>query len=137
MVETYGMTHVALAVADPHRSAAFYASVFGCRVIYDTADFVQVQTPGSRDVLVFERNAAAAGERGGIAHFGFRLRTGDDIETAAAEVLAAGGSIESKGEFCPGEPYLFFRDLDGYQVEIWFELPTPVDPPARRAARRG
>ncbi len=33
-----------------------------------------------------------------------------------------------QGEFCPGEPYVFFRDLDGYEVEIWHEIPTPVDP---------
>lgn len=26
------------------------------------------------------------------------------------------------------EPYLFFEDPDGYEVEIWHELPTPVDP---------
>jgi hypothetical protein len=29
-----------------------------------------------------------------------------------------------------GEPYLFCTDPDGYEVEIWYELPTPVDPPA-------
>ena len=29
----------------------------------------------------------------------------------------------------PGEPYVFFTDPDGYEVEIWYELPTPVDPP--------
>jgi hypothetical protein len=23
---------------------------------------------------------------------------------------------------------VFFRDLDGYEVEIWHELPTPADP---------
>jgi len=28
----------------------------------------------------------------------------------------------------PGEPYLFATDPDGYEIEIWFELPTPVDP---------
>jgi hypothetical protein len=43
-------------------------------------------------------------------------------------VKAAGGEVLSQGEFCPGEPYLFFRDLDGYEVEVWYELPTPVDP---------
>jgi hypothetical protein len=32
------------------------------------------------------------------------------------------------GEFCPREPYLFFKDLNDYEVEIAFELPTPVDP---------
>jgi hypothetical protein len=43
-------------------------------------------------------------------------------------VIDAGGSIEDQGEFCPGEPYLFARDRDGYLVEIWYEIPTPVDP---------
>ena len=43
-----------------------------------------------------------------------------------ATVRAAGGTISSQGEFCPGEP--FFTDLDGYEVEIWYELPTPLDP---------
>jgi hypothetical protein len=28
----------------------------------------------------------------------------------------------------PGEPYLFAIDPDGYEIEIWFEKPTPVDP---------
>jgi hypothetical protein len=28
----------------------------------------------------------------------------------------------------PGEPYVFFNDPDGYEVEIWYELRTPVDP---------
>jgi len=27
---------------------------------------------------------------------------------------------------------LFFRDLDGYEVEIAFELPTPVDPKPKK-----
>lgn len=131
MIKTYGLTHVAMAVADPPRSAVFYAAVFGCKVVYKAPDFVQVQTPGSRDVLVFERNASAAGTLSGIAHFGFRLQRPEDIESAAAAVEAAGGRITSKGDFCPGEPFLFFRDLDGYEVEIWFELPTPFDPPNR------
>ena len=36
--------------------------------------------------------------------------------------------FRDKGEFRRGEPYLFFKDLDGYEVEIAFELPTPVYP---------
>jgi hypothetical protein len=43
-------------------------------------------------------------------------------------VERAGGTILRRGEFCPGEPYVFFHDLDGYEVEIWYEIPTPVDP---------
>ncbi|MFB3906465.1 MAG: VOC family protein [Acidobacteriota bacterium] len=126
-VKTYGLTHCALAVRDPHRSASFYAAVFGAVVVFDQPDFVPVQTPGCRDVLVFERDEAHAGRKGGVLHVGFRLLHPGDIEIAAQAVTAAGGQITSRGEFCPGEPYLFFRDPDGYEVEIWYELPTPVD----------
>jgi len=127
-VKSHGLTHFALAVRDPHRSAAFYSAVFGSVVVYDQPDFVQLQTPGTRDVLVFERDPDMAGKPGGIRHFGFRLLRPEDIEIAAEAVTEAGGSIRDKGEFCPGEPYLFFVDPDGYEVEIWYELPTSVDP---------
>jgi catechol 2,3-dioxygenase-like lactoylglutathione lyase family enzyme len=128
MVKTHGLTHVAVSVRDPQRSATFYTAVLGCVVVYDRADFVQLQTPGARDVLVFERDATHAGQPGGIKHFGFRLLSPDDIDAAAAAVETAGGRIRSKGEFCPGEPYLFCEDPDGYEVEIWYERPTAVDP---------
>jgi hypothetical protein len=86
------------------------------------------RTPGSRDVLVFERRGEAAGKPGGVIHFGFRLVHPADIDAAAGAIAAAGGTIRDKGEFVPGEPYIFFTDLDGYEVEVWYELPTPVDP---------
>jgi len=120
---------VALATRQPARSADFYSKVFGCRVVFASDDFVQLQTPGARDVLVFERAPKSAGRQGGVAHIGFRLRSPADIDNAARAVTAAGGTVIEKGEFCPGEPYLFAHDLDGYVVEIWYELPTSVDPP--------
>lgn len=128
MVATYGLTHVALAVADVERAARFYQQVLGAVVVYRQETFVQLQTPGSRDVLVFEQDAERAGKAGGVAHFGFRLIDPGDLDRAAREVEAAGGTIRERGEFCPGEPYLFALDPDGYEIEIWYELPTPVDP---------
>ena len=136
MVRTHGLTHIALSVRDPARSFRFYQRVFGAVAVYRKAAFIQAQTPGSRDVLVFERARKGIGRSGGIAHFGFRLVHPDDIDAAVRAVESAGGTIRSRGDFCPGEPYLFFRDPDGYEVEIWYELPTPVDPPARRARAR-
>jgi len=65
---------------------------------------------------------------GGIEHFGFRLTKPQDIEAAAKAVTKAGGKILDKSEFCPGEPYLFCADPDGYVVEIWYELPTRAEP---------
>ncbi len=128
MVATFGLTHLALAVADVERAFRFYQDVFGMVAVYRGPGLIQAQTPGCRDVLVLEEQRARTAGSGGIAHFGFRLVDPAAIEEAAAAVERAGGSIVSRGEFCPGEPYVFCRDLDGYDLEIWHELPTPLDP---------
>ena len=127
-ISTYGLTHLAIAVKDPARAFGFYERVFGMVAVYRETDFIQAQTPGARDVIVFERSAKASGESGGIAHFGFRLTDPADIDDAVAAVKEAGGAVVEQGEFVPGEPYTFVRDLDGYLVEIWYEIPTSVDP---------
>ena len=132
MIKTFGLTHVAVAVRDVKRASKFYRSVLGAVEVYKKDGFVQLQTPGSRDVLVFEENKKLAGRIGGIAHFGFRLQHAKDIDAAARAVKKAGGRVKEQGEFVPGEPYLFATDPDGYEIEIWFERPTPVDPPTRR-----
>ena len=130
MIKTHGLTHVAVAVRSIDRAASFYAQVFGCVEVYRGDGVVQLQTPGTRDVLVFEeRDPANVGKSGGIAHFGFRLQNEADIDAAALEVTKAGGVVKEQGEFCPGEPYVFATDPDGYEIEIWFEIPTRVDPP--------
>jgi len=143
MLRTFGLTHLALQVPDVERAFGFYEAVFGMVAVYRSPEFLQAQTPGARDVLVFERAKGRSGKTGSIAHFGFRLTDPRDVGAAAAAVVGAGGVIEEQGEFVPGEPYLFARDRDGFLVEIWYELPTSVDPKptrkrrptARRAAR--
>ena len=127
-VDTHGLTHIAMAVRDPQRAARFYQAVVGAQPVYQHQDFIQAQTPGSRDVLVIERRRSRAGRMGGVAHFGFRLKFSADIAVAVHAIVAAGGRVRKQGEFVPGEPYVFFTDPDGYEVEIWYELPTPLDP---------
>jgi catechol 2,3-dioxygenase-like lactoylglutathione lyase family enzyme len=119
-------------VKNAKRSFEFYRKVFGVIKIYDQNGWIQAQTPGARDIIVFDESAPRTGKPGGIAHFGFRLVDAKQIDAAAKAVTGAGGEILDKGEFCPGEPYLFFRDLDGYEVEIAFEPPTPVDPKRKK-----
>ncbi|MEO8579069.1 MAG: VOC family protein [Gemmatimonadales bacterium] len=124
MIKTFGLTHLALTVSDLERSFQFYHDVFGMLAVYREQHFLQAQTPGARDVLVLEEGTENIGQSGGIKHFGFRLADARDIDRAAAAIEKAGGKIMHRGEFCPGEPYVFFRDPDGYEVEVWFELPT-------------
>jgi catechol 2,3-dioxygenase-like lactoylglutathione lyase family enzyme len=130
VIRTYGLTHVALAVSDLDRASRFYRDVFGAVEVFRQPGFVQVQTPGSRDVIVFEEDASRAGATGGVTHFGFRLTDPSDIDAAARAVADAGGTVLRRGEFVPGEPYVFAADPDGYEVEIWYEPATPVDPPS-------
>jgi catechol 2,3-dioxygenase-like lactoylglutathione lyase family enzyme len=121
MVQTHGLSHVALAVTDPERSLAFYRAVFGVKEYYRDADTIQAQGPGPHDVLAFERRPETAGMAGGIIHFGFRLTRPQDIEAAVEAVRNAGGVVCSRGEFRAGLPYAFVRDPDGYEIEIWYE----------------
>lgn len=124
MIKTLGLTHLALTVSDLERSFQFYHDVFGMLAVYREKKFIQAQTPGARDILVLEQGTDNLGKSGGIKHFGFRLVDARDIDRAAQAIERAGGKISNRGEFVPGEPYVFFTDPDGYEVEVWYELPT-------------
>jgi catechol 2,3-dioxygenase-like lactoylglutathione lyase family enzyme len=120
---TYGLTHLAVAVSNLKRTLQFYQQVFQMKVMYHEDKMIQLTTPGSNDILVFEENVGdSVGQSAGIAHFGFRLRHPSGIEDIYARVLAAGGKVIDKGEFVPGSPYVFFKDPDGYVIEVWYEL---------------
>ena len=124
MIKTLGLTHLAITVSDLERSFQFYHDVFGMLAVYREDKFIQAQTPGARDILVLEQGTENLGKSGGIKHFGFRLVEARDIDRAAIAIEKAGGKILHRGEFAPGEPYVFFTDPDGYEVEVWYELPT-------------
>jgi catechol 2,3-dioxygenase-like lactoylglutathione lyase family enzyme len=121
MIRTHGLSHIALAVRDPERSARFYAAAFGAEEYYRDENEIQVKGPGPFDVLAFERDPKRAGKRGGVAHFGFRLLKPEDIDAAVEAALAAGGTLLRRGEFAPGFPFAYVADPDGYEIEIWFE----------------
>jgi catechol 2,3-dioxygenase-like lactoylglutathione lyase family enzyme len=136
MVKTRGLTHVALAVRNLKRASAFYQRVLGAVEVYRGSDFVQLQTPGTWDVIVLEKHTRKVGPPRGVLHFGFRLVRSADISQALDDVRLAGGEVVETGEFVPGEPYLFAKDPDGNLFEIWYELPTKADPRTSRRARR-
>jgi catechol 2,3-dioxygenase-like lactoylglutathione lyase family enzyme len=123
---TYGLTHLAIVVKDLDKTKAFYKQVFGMEVMYDEKDFIQLTTPGCNDILVFEKNEKfRPGAKGGIIHFGFRLRDANEMDGVMRKIKEAGAKIKDQGEFVPGSPYVFFEDPDGYEVEVWYEvLPT-------------
>ncbi|MGH9324886.1 MAG: VOC family protein [Vicinamibacteria bacterium] len=121
MIRTHGLTHINLAVRDLERSLQFYAEVFGVKEYYRDDASIQVQGPGSHDVIAFEKDDRAAGTLGGISHFGFRLVDAADIDSAVAAVERAGGKLLRRGEFAPGYPFAYVTDPDGYEIEVWYE----------------
>lgn len=121
MVQTYGLTHINLAVRDLPRALRFYERVFGLREYGRGEGFVHTQASGRHDIVSFAEDQAMAGLRGGVTHFGFRLVDPGDIDRAISEVEQAGGRLLRRGEFVPGVPYAYISDPDGYEIEIWFE----------------
>ena len=125
MIQTHGLTHIALKVTDLKRSCSFYQQVFGAGIMYETNQFIQIQTPGSKDIIVLEKADEVIHSSTGILHFGFRLVAPTNIETMIKDVKAAGGEIKESGYFIKEEPYLFFFDPDGYEIEVWYEKIPP------------
>ena len=88
--KTFGLTHIAISVKDLKRTLAFYQKVFDVEIMYKQDGFLQVTTPGSNDIIVFEEKKAPYGKTGGILHFGFRLRKAGDIDEITKKNKARG-----------------------------------------------
>ena len=120
MIETHGLTHLNLEVADPDVSLRFYESLFGVKEYFRDENSIQVLGPGEKDVIAFVKSDHA-GVTGGISHFGFRLKNPEQIGDAIAQAEDLGAKIVRTGEFAPGLPFLYIEDPDGYEIEIWYE----------------
>src|SRR5260221_10948587 len=84
MVQTYGLTHINLAVRDMGRALRFYERVFGLREYGRGDGLVHTQASGRHDILTFVEDPATAGLTGGVTHFGFLLGEPRDIDLAVA-----------------------------------------------------
>ena len=73
MIKTFGLTHIAVTIKDVKRSSDFYQKIFGVREMDCYRDFIQVQTPGSKDIIVFEKQRKKTSNSKKEFHFGFRL----------------------------------------------------------------
>lgn len=120
--KTYGLTHLSMRVKDLDRTLRFYGEVFDMQLMYRDESFIQLNTPGTFDAIVFVKDTGyEMNTVGGINHFGFRLKDPREFDAVVEKVINAGGIIIELGEFAPGFPKLFFRDLDGYEIEVWYE----------------
>jgi catechol 2,3-dioxygenase-like lactoylglutathione lyase family enzyme len=122
-VETRGIRHVHLLVADHARSVTFYEGVFGMKVGFRDGAILFLRSPNGRDDLALHLAETAeertrVGQQGGCEHFGITVRDRTQLDAAIALVLEHGGSLVDKGEHAPGVPYAYVADPDGYVIEI-------------------
>ena len=119
MIETEGLTHLHLYVADLGRSLRFYREAFGLQEMFrDGPKMVFLRPPNSSDTITLNEVPEKAGAMGGIDHFGFRLSDRAKLDEAIEEVERAGGALVERGEHAPGAPYAYVRDPDGYLIEL-------------------
>jgi catechol 2,3-dioxygenase-like lactoylglutathione lyase family enzyme len=118
MIETEGLTHLHLHVADLDRSLRFYRAVFGLEEQFrDGPERVFVRPPNSSDTITLTLMPERAGTAGGVDHFGFRLADKAQLDTAIGEVEGAGGRLVERGEHA-GIRYAYVLDPDGYMIEL-------------------
>lgn len=122
MSRIQGLTHLHLVVRNMDRSLRFYQGALGMQERFrHGAGMIFLNTPGSEDLITLNENpeeAERTGGSGGIAHFGFRLAPGADLDGLIADVEAAGGKVLRQGEHRPGVPFAFVADPDGYVIEF-------------------
>ncbi len=119
MIETEGLTHLHLFVADIDRSLRFYRDVFGLEEMFrDGPKMVFLRPPTSSNTVTLNEVPEKAGKAGGVGHFGFRLVDKGQLDRVIEEVERAGGRIVERGEHAPGKPYAYVLDPDGYTIEL-------------------
>lgn len=119
MIQTQGLTHLHLYVADLDRSLRFYREAFGFEEMFrDGPTMVFVRPLNSSDTITLNEVPDKAGKAGGVGHFGFRLADPESLDHAIEEVVRAGGHLIERGEHGPGRPYAYVTDPDGYTIEL-------------------
>ena len=97
----------------------FYCEGLGAQECHREDDFLMLAGPGEHDLIALNLQPDAAGRQGGLLHFGFRLTSADQIDTAVERLVAAGGTVRERGDRGENQPYVFVIDPDGYEIEIW------------------
>ena len=127
---TTGFNHVATLTTDADRTVAFYRDAFGATVTFEmeaTPDHPRmfiIDLGGGAALNVFEVPAAdiigeqrAQGHRGAIDHFGLAVDSLTTLEEVRDRLVAAGADI-GEIQMLGSEWSLFFRDLDGMELEV-------------------
>jgi catechol 2,3-dioxygenase-like lactoylglutathione lyase family enzyme len=112
-----GFNHINIRVRDLVRSSAFYQDILGMKVAFSEMPRALFLTSGS-DLLTLARTKRRP--RGGGMHFGFRARDKVEYELWKQWLRSKKVRVSSEREKESGGG-LYFKDPDGYSIEIYYE----------------
>jgi catechol 2,3-dioxygenase-like lactoylglutathione lyase family enzyme len=118
----------ALYVEDVARAVAFYRDVLGLRPMSEGPRLASLDAGQSTVLLLFRRGATTEGLRfpggwipphdgSGPAHFAFAIPA-EELEEWERRLAGHGVAIEGRASWSAGGRSIYFRDPDGYSVEL-------------------
>jgi glyoxylase I family protein len=126
-MQTPGLHHIVMTVADVGRSQAFYQDLLGFEVrtmpgIPGGGFFFST---GGVLLFFFSSRQPIAGDRFsefriGLDHLSFTATSKEDLHALTDKLRAAGFETQGVEQFAPtGNWYVAFRDPDNIQLEYW------------------
>jgi glyoxylase I family protein len=116
MIETSGIDHIVLHVADVARAKAFYTGVLGMTPYREEDGQVFLHT-GTQGVALFKKRGETPLSAGNdLNHLALNVASGT-YETLKAELESHGVAVGGR----PGEDRcIYFRDPDGHRLQLVF-----------------
>lgn len=122
--------HVVLRTADIDAAKAFYTQVLGFEVVEEDPEhggtFLSLGDQG-HDLDLMPAAAADAGPAmdRGVHHIAFRVASFDELKSAHAHLREQGVTVDAALDHVTQQS-VYFRDPDGYLLEIYYELPDAL-----------
>jgi len=128
---TTGFNHVATLTSDMQRTVGFYEAVFDAKVTFEVEPFEGhpwlkiVDVGGGAALNIFEvpeetiiGERRKLGGRGAIDHFAFLVDSRATLHQVKRRLEDAGAEAVGEIQELGGELSLFFRDVDGMELEV-------------------
>lgn len=127
-MKIHGIVETALYVADVHRSAEFYRSLFALPLLMGDDRFCALAVPGSAVLLLFRQGSTLdpvqtpggvipPHDGSGRMHFALKI-SANTLDQCVEELQQRGIAIESTVHWPRGGASLYFRDPDQHLVEL-------------------
>ena len=117
-MKTQGLNHIQIAVSDMDRSLAYYIELLGMRELFREGPLVFLQSAEGNDIFTLRQAEGPVDTATiGLQHFGFAVNR-EDHAAAVEEARKFGAEIIEVGQHGDQSLYAYFKDPDGYIIEI-------------------